>query len=175
MRFLLVLFVCAFAAPAHADVGVGAAVGSADETILFPIRLSSMIIEPYFGYRDGDSGNTSTEAQTIGVGVFGSSTRGDNVSIYYGARLADVSQETSSTFTDPFTGLVIAQPRVEIDGYRVAPTFGFQYAISRVAIGAEIGWAYEEVDQTSDPPLSGISRTIITRGTRASVVFRFFF
>ena len=174
MRFLVVLLICAFTAPARADLGVGAAVGTADETILFPIRLSSVIIEPYFGYREAEVANASSDALTVGVGVFGLSMRGNDVSIYYGARLADVSGESSSTAVDPITGLVLAQQRADIDGYRIAPTVGFQYTISRVAVGAEIGWAYEEVDQSVS--FGGISteRTTVAKGTHANVVFRFF-
>jgi hypothetical protein len=175
MRFLLVLALCAFTAPARADVGVGAAVGNADETILFPIRLASVIIEPYLGYRESDIANASMEGYTLGVGVFGLSMRGDNVSIYYGARLADVSQETSTTLIDPITGLSIASAQVETDGYRVVPTVGFQYTISRVAIGAEIGWAYEELDQSTSVLFGGSDRTAVSKGTHANVVFRFFF
>jgi hypothetical protein len=175
MRFVVVVVsACAFTAPAVADVGVGAVVGN-EEAILIPIRLSSVIIEPYLGYREADVGPTSTEGQTVGVGVFGSSMRGDNVSIYYGARLADINDESSSTLVDPITGLPIAQSRSDIDGYRIAPTVGFQYTISRVAIGAEIGWAYEEVDQSVSFGGPSTERTTEAEGTFANVVFRFFF
>jgi hypothetical protein len=174
MRLTIVLLLCAFTAPAVADVGVGAVVGSED-AILFPIRLSSVIIEPYLGLREADVGNTSTEGHTIGVGLFGLSMRGDNVSIYYGARVADISDESSGTTIDPITGLPIAQTRADIDGYRIAPTVGFQYAISRVAIGAEIGWAYEEVDQTVSFGAVSTERNTVGKGTHANVVFRFYF
>ena len=179
MRFLVVILLWALTVPVRADVGIGAVVGNEDESILFPIRLSSVIIEPYFGYRESDvefQPNTSAEHLEIGVGVFGLSMRGENVSIYYGARLADVSQETSTTLVDPITGLPITALRAEIDGYRIAPTVGFQYTISRVAVGAEIGWAYEEVDQTVGS-FAGIpaERTTVSKGTQANVVFRFFF
>jgi hypothetical protein len=175
MRFTVVVLLCASTAPAVADVGVGAVVGNEDEAILFPIGLSSLIIEPYLGYREADQINASTEAQTVGLGVFGVSMRGDNLSIYYGARLADVSGESSSTTVDPITGLSIVQTRVDIDGFRVSPTVGFQYTISRVAFGAEIGWAYEEIDQTLSFGATSTERPLVSRGTQANVVFRFFF
>jgi hypothetical protein len=173
MRFIVVVSMCAFTAPAVADVGVGAAAGSEDRTILFPIRLSSVIIEPYLGYREDEaelnSVASSTERLDIGVGVFGLAMRGDNLSIYYGARLADVSEESSTTVDE------IEQSRVDIDGYRIAPTVGFQYTISRVTVGAEIGWAYEEFDQTRVFFGSPDELTIVSKGTHANVVFRFFF
>lgn len=179
MRFTVIVSVCAFTAPVVADVGVGAAAGSDDRAILFPIRLSSVIIEPYLGYRESDveleSVTSSAERLEVGVGIFGLSMRRDNLSIYYGARLADISDESSITVVQPLTGLLIEQYRVDIDGYRIAPTVGFQYTISRVAVGAEIGWSYEEADQ-SDVSFGDLTeRTIVSKGTHANVVFRFFF
>jgi len=186
MRFLPIVLVCAFTASARADFGIGASVGTEDATILFPIRLSSVIVEPSLGYydRDIEPRAVSAEGRSIGVGVFGLSTAGDNLSIYYGARLADLSDESSSALLDPFTALPVGQTRTEVDGYLVAPTVGFQYAISRVVIGAEIGWEYRDVDQEGSTtitnggvtlPLSTTRSSTVARGTHATIVFRYFF
>lgn len=182
MRFLVVLLAWAFTAPARADVGVGAAVGNEDETILFPIRLSSVIIEPYLGYRESDGkfrrNTSSAESLEVGVGVFGLLMRGDNLSIYYGARLADIRGEEFIQINEPNT---FPETQTDIDGYRVTPTVGLQYTISRVTIGAEIGLIYEEIDSRSTTirRLSGATSrmedTVVSKGTHANVVFRFFF
>jgi hypothetical protein len=182
MRFLAVLLAWAFSTSAHADVGVGAAVGNEDETILFPIRLTSMLIEPYLGYRESDvefERNISTaERLEVGVGVFGLLMRGENLSMYYGARLADISAEEFVQINEPNT---FPETQTDIDGYRVTPTIGFQYTVSRVMIGAEIGLTYEEIDTTSTTirRFSGVTtrseQTLVSKGTHANVVFRFFF
>ena len=185
MRLLVVLVVVllwAFTAPARADVGIGAAVGSDDETILIPIRLSSLIIEPYFGFREIDSeaglSTSSTDTLEVGVGIFGLSTRGENLSIYYGARLAGISEKESYDSNRPNT---FPETQSDIDGYRVTPAVGFQYTISRVMIGAEIGWTYEKTDLTSvSTSLSSFfpdrfESTSVSQGAHANVVFRFFF
>ncbi|HSC14882.1 MAG TPA: hypothetical protein VLI71_07175 [Gammaproteobacteria bacterium] len=57
----------------------------------------------------------------------------------------------------------------------VGAAVGFQYTISRVAVGAEIGWAYEEVDQTLSVGAISTERATVAEGTHANVAFRFFF
>jgi hypothetical protein len=168
-------------APARADVGIGAALGSDDETILIPIRLSSLIIEPYFGFSEieleAGVSTSSEDTLEVGVGIFGLSVRGENVSIYYGARLAGITGDES------FRGGPNTFPRSQanIDGYRVTPAAGFQYTISRVMIGAEIGWTYEETDVTTVTTSNSsftpdrFEVTTVSQGTHANVVFRFFF
>jgi hypothetical protein len=184
MRLLVaqvVILAWVFTAPARADVGIGAALGSDDETILVPIRLSSLIVEPYFGFReiefDGGASTASEDTLEVGVGIFGLSTRGENLSIYYGARLAGISEDGSSR-GGPNT---FPRTQTDVDGYRVTPAVGFQYTISRVMIGAEMGWTYEETDLTSVTTSNNsftplrFESTTVSQGIHANVVFRFFF
>jgi hypothetical protein len=203
VRVRLVAILCVCSPTALADIGIGAVVGDEDAAILVPIRFSSILVEPHLGYHSSDiegptTSPTSTDGYSVGVGLFGYRSAGENLTIHYGARLADFSEESSQN--QNFNGTPLAKLETELDGYSVTPSVGFHYSIGRMMVGAEIGWQYSEADWKSSYTIfvpSGISSgsvpvtgvfavgtalpggttesSTVSRGTVASIVFRYFF
>jgi len=179
MRLVAISVLLSLAPLAHADFGVGGSVGADRSSILFPIELRSLMLEPYVGYSNSDSSVNSvdTEERLVGMGVFGLAHRSDDVSFYFGARFAAFEGEITSgnsTWASPAS-------RMKSDGQLVTPTFGIQYTLNQVSFGAELGWEYKEVDWNTvtetdfGPGFIEYSRTETSRTTQASIVFRYFF
>lgn len=181
MRLFLVALLCVLGTTARAEFGIGGLVGADDASIVFPIRLSSVMLEPYLGYSNGDQtvNSTSSEMQSIGLGIFGLKSSDNDISIYYGARLTDLSVDRSSVVINNQTGLPAGRSFTTTDGYAITPTVGFQYDLGRMAVSAEIGWEYREIDekirQVGSFGAVTSSNTNVSRSTRAAIAIRHFF
>ena len=195
-RKALAIVLLLFAVPAAADVGIGASLSSDSRIAYLPLNLWSRFrLEPYLRAQKLESrasspdtqnppGDFSSDAQTLGVGIFGQSSPRDRVSIYYGARLAYERRESdvislvlgpASPFIEPPT------QRRKSDGYTIVPTLGLEYFFTdRLSIGAEVGWEYTELDDTiTRTDTSGDVQTITTetdtQDTQTNIVLRFYF
>jgi hypothetical protein len=202
VRAPLFVFLCACAPHAFADIGIGVSTGDSDAAILVPIRFSSILLEPQFGYSSSDfesprSAPESTDGYSVGIGLFGHRRVGENLSIHYGGRLADFSEKSTSDILDFTTGMTLGESETSLDGYSVTPSVGFHYTISRIMIGAEIGWEYSEADWETSYEIWGLTGPVsnaavapfffaaafsaaneastVSRSTVASLVFRYFF
>ncbi len=172
-----------------AELGIGASVKSSDSSIYLPITVSPKFrIEPYLRYTDLDTESSSistisSESLAIGVGLFRLIKPAENISIYYGGRVAYLSDETTfRPFAVPVPPIGFIQPvqfesRSELDGYSIFPAAGFEYHFSEhLSIGVEVGWEYSKLDGTTSITGSPIEGTKIERNnTRANVILRFFF
>jgi hypothetical protein len=169
MKRLVALACLAAAAPAwSADVtvGVGVSAKSNDPTIYVPIDFGEKFrIEPLVRHSKAKTNiyglQTKSETLQIGAGFFGLMPLAESVRIYYGARLSYLDFEGQSVNVQgPFQFVT----DVEGDGYRVAPTFGFEYAFNKhLSIGGEAEWFYENFDATREDTRSGTETRLILR------------
>jgi hypothetical protein len=200
MRFALAI-ICAFAASsACADVGIGVSAKTDTATVYVPVTVQRFMFEPYVRATDREIESVSTvgtsfpiasasasevQANAVGIGIFRLIPLAERMTLYYGARLARIDEESKS-FTA--TGLNTPPPfsgpaqSTSIEGTAVIPAFGFHYnVVDRLSIGGEIGWDHSDVDAVStSQSLSGLTTQtsrgeITTNDTRADIIFRFFF
>ena len=170
-----------------ADFGIGVSARSDDGWLYAPIDISkSFRVEPSVRYGSNelsiDGGSlTSQESETweLGVGVFGIKKITDAAHIYYGARLAYVDSETSSTQTSGF-GSVIRGESTQ-DGYRIGPTLGVEYLFGgHFSIGGEASYTYLDVEgesktRTGNFGFSSIDTEQTSQGTQTQLIFRYMF
>jgi hypothetical protein len=144
------------------DVGIGLSIKSNDATIYVPIDVSAAFrIEPSISYSENktESGFTITENTNInlGVGFFGKSQVVDSIEVYYGGRVAYIESKAESSTSLPFP----ASSSVKSDGYRIAPTLGFQYFFNdHISLGGEVAWAHTDLDNVES---SGTTTNAILR------------
>jgi hypothetical protein len=169
MKKLVALACIAGASPAWAadvTLGVGVSAKSNDSTIYVPIDFGEKFrIEPLVGHSKAKSEasgfSTKSETLQIGAGFFRLMPLAESVRIYYGARLSYLDFEGQAV---NFDGLYPFVTDVKGDGYRAAPTFGFEYAFNKhLSIGGEAEWFYQELDSTRDDTRSGTETRLILR------------
>lgn len=211
MRTILgVLALCSMSASSlAAEYGIGASAKSEDAWIYVPIDIStSFRIEPAIRYVSGESENSyeyedsfllpdsetirsESDQLELSVGLFRLSTVKEATRLYYGVRFAYVDGEGETVSTAVFDeipdGEVVSMNEQTFDGYRVAPTFGFEYSFNEhFSLGAEVAWFYLEMDGTSSSRtisdgqevVAGVSRTGFDQertGTDTHVIVRYRF
>jgi hypothetical protein len=114
-----------------------------------------------------------TETLEIGAGVFGLSQLKESIRLYYGARASYLDVKRTFTFhvgPDTFRDSEVS------NGYRVAPTFGFEYLFNaHFTLGGEAAYFYQRLDD-SDNFGSGHSDLESERtGTESFLILRYFF
>jgi hypothetical protein len=168
MKKLVALACMVGVAPAWAadvTVGVGVSAKSNDSTIYVPIDFGEKFrIEPLVRHSKTKSESfgftTKDETLQVGAGFFGLMPLAESLRIYYGARLSylDFEGQAIAFANSPY---VI---ELEGDGYRAAPTFGFEYAFNKhLSIGGEAEWFYEKFDAGRDDTRSGTETRLILR------------
>jgi hypothetical protein len=144
MKKILALVCTACASPAWAaDMGVGVSTESNDSTIYVPIDFGdAWRIEPFVAYSKTKFGASArNEELSIGAGLFALQPLGESLQVYFGARLAYLDFE-QAIYSTPF-GTISSDG----DGYRIAPTLGFEYSFNdHVSLGAEAAWFYEDIE-----------------------------
>lgn len=165
MKKIVALACCACAVPAWAaDVGIGASAESNDSTIYVPIDFgTTWRLEPFVNYTKlttKTSGYTlDDKALRIGTGIFGLKSIGESMRFYYGGRLAylDISSET-----DVYPVGIVERSG---NGYRVAPTVGFEYLFNEhISLGGEAEYYFEDIDRAGlDQERSGTDTRLILR------------
>lgn len=170
-----------------ADFGVGITARSDDGILYVPINVSKTFrIEPSIRYvssdlelsEDGDLVSQDTDSVELGIGVFGLKQVTDAAHIYYGARLAYV--DTESTTLQPTFGNQVRTESSQ-DGYRVGPTFGFEYLFGgHFSVGGEVSYTFLDLEGESTTTLgdfvllqSGVEQK--TQGTQTRLIFRYMF
>lgn len=167
MKRILALACCACTVPTWAaDVGIGVSVKSNDSTIYVPIDFDKTFrLEPFFTHSKLKSSSwgyaDNAEMVHVGAGFFGLKSLGESVSLYYGGRLSYLHLDADSNYAPtPYQD-------ADGDGYRVAPTFGFEYALNKyLAIGGEAGWFHEDISSDfggRDETRSGTETRLILR------------
>jgi hypothetical protein len=170
-----------------ADVGLGVSAKSDDAWIYLPIDVSPKLrIEPSVRYTEGESESTSqlrdlpptvssSEAHSleVGVGLFGLTAPLESVRVYYGARVAYIDSENEFKSTGVFDEIV---GESSSDGYRIAPTVGFEYQFNRhFTIGGEAVWYYEKLEGDDTRNETTFTFDVDRTGTDTHLILRYFF
>jgi hypothetical protein len=175
---------------AKADVGLGLSIKNDETTAYVPITAGRFMFEPYLRVSDdtntapnvsftGVGDLTESAVRAIGVGIFRSVEPAEQVTFYYGARLAYTEAELIRE-PIPSDSRFGSRGSFEMDGQVIAPTLGFEYRfIERLSIGAEISVDHSEQEAVSVTYLGTRPLTLRTEtnrnDTRADVIVRFFF
>lgn len=179
-----------------ADFGVGVSVQSNDAWIYAPIDITpGLRIEPSIRFLDSESESqtqsssfglpittsfkSASDQRELAVGVFGKSSLGESVRLYYGARVAYLDNETKLRIVTSF-GTVedVSEEESSLDGYRISPTLGFEYLINEhFSIGGEAEWFYQDLDSDisqTDTEVAGTAE-LKSNGTATRLIVRFTF
>jgi len=167
MKRLLALASLAIAAPVwSADFGVGVSAKSNDSTIYVPIDINdSFRVEPLVRYSKDTSvfagGRSKYETYEIGTGLFKLYPLTESIHIYYGGRLSYLNLKAETNFQAP----VVDFNRSSSDGYRIAPTLGFEYFFKKhLSIGGEAQWYYSDLEANrQDVSATGTNTNLILR------------
>jgi hypothetical protein len=166
MKRLLVLALTACALPAwgaDVTVGVGVAAKSDDSTIYVPIDFGDRFrLEPLLRHSksklDIGPSDAKYEAVRLGLGAFGMTALAESVRIYYGGRLSYLDVDSENP------GYTYPDLREHGHGYRIAPTFGFEYMFNKyLSLGGEAEWFYEDLDLGINERNSGTDTRLILR------------
>jgi hypothetical protein len=153
------------AAPAVADIGLGAAItnGAFDTgtTILLPIRTPTLMIEPQLAYVDQKQGGNTTKGTSLGVGVYLRKEVGPLFEAYYGGILSYDQLKTT-----PGGGA-----ETKSTAFSIIPTVGVAHYFSKqFSIALDVGLQYQ--DGTTKAP--GGDQDIKTIATVARILVRGF-
>ncbi|MCI0508074.1 MAG: hypothetical protein L0Z73_18495 [Gammaproteobacteria bacterium] len=171
IKALLVFCVTSAAYGEQFGIGVQLNTGNA---IYLPVKITDTLrIEPYFDATEQDiqqSGLTSgAESYLFGAGIFKAQRKSDNLTLYYGVRLAYVRQEfyfSSSTSVGSD----------EQDGYQIEPALGFEYFIlDSVSVGGEAGYFYQKLEGTSVDSSGTYDMERKFTGTNTNFLLRYYF
>jgi hypothetical protein len=192
-------------ASSAADYGIGVSAKSNDGWIYAPMDFGHGIrVEPsirytrsrstslyeedsFFGGRSQDRSRSDAHQLEYGLGFFKVSAMGESLSVYYGLRASYIdggTKQTSTSSTEFFEDTRIN--RQDFDGYRLAPTIGFEYAFNaHFSLGLEAAWSHEDIDgsaqrtsESSDAPpdtdfTQSFSQTTNHTDTYAILRYRF--
>jgi hypothetical protein len=157
------------AASAEVNVGMGVSLLDSDSTTVYvPIDINKQIrIEPTISLMQSEDELGSTkienEAFDLGAGVFFLMPTNHSVTLYVGGRVSFVSGELKTTVYAA-NGTVLSTTEVDRDGFRIAPTVGFEYNFNdHISLGGEAGIGYSDIDDSE------------YTGTTTNVIFRYRF
>lgn len=185
--FVAMGLVLASVSAAAADFGVGISARSDDGWLYVPIDVSqSFRIEPSIRYgsselsfSSGSLESQDSETWEFGVGIFGLKKITDAAHIYYGARLAYVDTESSSTQTSTI-GTAIRGVSTQ-DGYRIGPTLGFEYLFGgHFSVGGEASYTFFDLEGESTTRFGNFSSSTSSieqkgQSTQTRLIFRYMF
>jgi hypothetical protein len=177
-----------------ADFGVGVSVQSNDAWIYAPIDLTPAFrIEPSIRFFDAESESqtqsssfglpittsvkSASDQRELAVGLFGKASLGESVRLYYGARAAYIDNESKLRIATRFgTSEDVVEEESSLDGYRISPTFGFEYLINEhFSLGGEAEWFYQDLDSDiSQTDVAGTAK-LKSNGTATRLIVRFTF
>jgi hypothetical protein len=179
VALLLICAGTAHSATAATSAGIGVSIQSDDSLIYVPIDFNKKFrLEPSLRYSKEESHlqndfDLESSSLELGVGLFGLTGVGEKLRIYYGGRLAYVRTEFTSSqlFASDLLGFESFTVQQDADGYRVAPTLGFEFLINdRLSIGGEAEYFYQELD------IERFGRNRLqTSGTDTRLIVRFRF
>jgi hypothetical protein len=155
-----------------AQFGFGLSAKSDDTSIYLPVIIGKVMIEPSIRWHDFefdfDFYKQKIKEKEFGLGVFGLHSLQESLQIYYGGRFSYVREKRTILDYDHYDYWVYSFSS-KTDGYRIAPTLGFQYFIMRqLAIAGEVEWYYLNLDGKND----SLDRE--GKGTNTRLLARFF-
>jgi hypothetical protein len=175
-----------FAENVGAESGIGISAKSDNGLLYFPIDVSPAFrIEPHLRYSSDDQNSVDTvpptavpEGQTretleAGIGLFAVTSSKESFRVYYGARMGYLYIHTDLRIDN---GPIVIRDSDTSDGYRIAPTLGFEYLFNtRFTLGGEVAYFYEHLESDSRFG-SGTSTLKDERnGTETFLILRYFF
>jgi hypothetical protein len=170
-----------------ADFGLGISARSDDGFLYVPINVSeSFRIEPNVRYGsseyefdDGLRDSQDTETWELGVGVFGIKKITDAAHIYYGARVAYIDTESTTTQSSSFGDDIRSESTQ--DGYRIGPTVGFEYLFGgHFSIGGEASYTFVDLEGESTSRVGNFAVLSTDteqsgQSTQTRLIFRYMF
>jgi hypothetical protein len=174
-RFYIIglLVFCTTSAVYGEQFGIGVQLDTSG-AVYFPVKATDTLrIEPYFDFFERDDNETRStdggENQLLGAGVFMVQSKGSNLSLYYGVRLAYVRQEY-------YYSSATSLNSEDMDGYQIEPALGFEYFIfDSVSIGGEAGYFYQNLDGSSVDSSGTYDADREFTGTNTSALLRYYF
>lgn len=193
----LVLSLCSFGCLA-AEVGIGVSAKSDDAWIYVPIDFESKYrLEPSLRYAkdkfslsqpasqtsSGSTTNQEVESFELGLGGFRIVGVGDNAQLSFGVRIAyvDSKSEVSSITTFPFGAIFESSSEVSQEGFRIAPSIGFEYLIGEhFSIGGEASYSFLDVDgdgssRSNSGTVTRVETSQESSGTQTQLILRYMF
>ena len=177
-----------------ADFGVGVSVQSNDAWIYAPIDVTPAFrIEPSIRFFDSESQSqtqsssfglpittsvkSASDQRELAVGLFGKASLGESVRLYYGARAAYIDNESKLRIATRFgTSEDVVEEESSLDGYRISPTFGFEYLINEhFSLGGEAEWFYQDLDSDISQTEVAGTANLKSNGTATRLIVRFTF
>lgn len=142
-----------------ADIGVGASIGTNDNTIYVPINVNENFrVEPYVSTYKVNDDDYSYRSSRLGVGLFKLEKTSSQTSVYWGARASYIDGRDSDDG--------------DFDGYSIAPVLGFEYfPVKNFSVGGDVALEYTDVDSDSDSYPFATQST----STKTSVGVKFYF
>jgi hypothetical protein len=162
----VLLMVSSFAGRA-AEFGLGVALNGGDAQIFMPINIGEQWrVEPSLLYSRVEASDSDFVADQYiaGLGAFRLWRASEQVRVLPGVRLLYVNRSQKA-------GVGIDSRQSE-EGYGIAPTLGFEYAvIPSLVVGAEVALEYVDLELTD----SFGSSEIVTTQTKTAVTLKYFF
>ena len=187
MRLAAVLlgFMCCIGDAAAAEYGLGLSAKSDTGLVYFPVDVAPRFrIEPSIRYSTEDFvvpnsppgvpvvRRGDTRRLEVGAGFFGLAEPQESLRIYYGVRASYLDEKVVSTINADV-------PRRDEDnlyGYRLAPTFGFEYLFNRhFTLGGEIAYLYERLSEDQRFGSGHSEFEGEASGTESFIILRYFF
>ena len=164
--------------PVLADVGLGLSVRSNDTAIYVPIGINEkFFVEPYVRqlHQTIDLKTVAVSAKSdtlmLGIGGFYVKPLADSFHLYFGGRIAYLKQEADSVVITGFFPQTATKSTTRVDGFRVSPTLGIEYAFNdHLSIAGEAEYFFQDTDANrDDTPDQSANGT----DTRLLIRFRF--
>jgi len=154
-----------------ADYGVGVFHFGQGSTVVAPIRLESLTVEPEVNLFRASSNQETFHVVTVATGIYVRRAFGPSFEGYAGGRIG------YSRSKDRFdTG--IGTEEFVSHSWMLSPTLGAQYFFSRqFSIGLDVGLQYVRSSQKTDapPPIASSSINGYTAGTLTRILLRAYF
>ena len=154
-----------------ADYGVGVFHFGQGSTVVAPIRLESLTVEPEVNLFRASSNQETFHVVTVATGIYFRRALGPSFEGYAGGR---IGYSRSKERFDTGSGI----EEFTSHSWMLSPTLGAQYFFSRqFSIGLDVGLQYVRSSQKTDapPPIASSSINGYTAGTLTRILLRAYF
>jgi len=155
-----------------ADYGVGVLFSGQGSTVLAPVRLESLTVEPELSFFRTSSNQETFHVVTLSTGIYVRKDLGQSFESYVGGR---IGYSRSKDRFDFGTGTQNAASHA----WMLSPTFGVQHFFAkRFSIGLDVGLQYARFSQKtnlSDFPTLNSSANGYSSGTLTRILLRTYF
>jgi len=145
-----------------ADFGMGVAFDASGNTVMVPIKMETMLIEPEIRFDTGTGTGSNSSSMSAGAGVYVRKGLGPLFESYTGGRVVYSTFKSTSGATDS-----------KSNSFILAPTFGIQHFFSKqfsLGLDASLRYGNGKSTQTGQP-----DSHFHNWGTETRVLLRAFF